>query len=81
MQSVEWSSGCVWRIRVWETYRGLFHGNIPLGNEPSGSIKCWGNYRVAAQLVASREVLTSTELVSWLISYLVSESSSTTMSI
>jgi hypothetical protein len=33
-----------------------------LGNEPSGSIKCW-DYRVAAQLVASRAVLSSTELV------------------
>jgi hypothetical protein len=34
-----------------------------LSNEPSGSIKCW-EYRVAAQLVASRAVLGSTELVS-----------------
>jgi hypothetical protein len=33
------------------------------GNEPSGSIKMLGNYRVAAQLVASRVVLGSTELV------------------
>jgi hypothetical protein len=33
-----------------------------LGNEPSGSMKCWGNYRVAAQLVASRVALSSTEL-------------------
>jgi hypothetical protein len=35
------------------------------GNEPSGSIKCWGTYRVAAQLMASRVVLSSTELVSY----------------
>jgi hypothetical protein len=35
-----------------------------LGNEPSGSIKMLGIYRVAAQLVASRAVLSSTELVS-----------------
>jgi hypothetical protein len=35
-----------------------------LGNEPSGSIKMPGIYRVAAQLVASRVVLSSTELVS-----------------
>jgi hypothetical protein len=35
-----------------------------LGNEPSGSIKLLGIYRVAAQLVASRAVLSSTELVS-----------------
>jgi hypothetical protein len=35
-----------------------------LGNESSGSIKMLGNYRVAAQLVASRVVLSSTELVS-----------------
>jgi hypothetical protein len=34
-----------------------------LGNEPSGSIKCWER-RMAAQLVASRVVLGSTELVS-----------------
>jgi hypothetical protein len=39
------------------------------GNGPSGSIKYWvicnilGNYRVAAQLLASRVVLSSTELV------------------
>jgi hypothetical protein len=35
-----------------------------LGNEPSGSIKMVGNYRVAAHLVASRAVLSSTELFS-----------------
>jgi hypothetical protein len=35
-----------------------------LGNEPSGSIKMLGKDRVAAQLVASRVVLSSTELVS-----------------
>jgi hypothetical protein len=34
-----------------------------LGNEPSSSINA-GNYRMAAQLVASRVVLSSTELVS-----------------
>jgi hypothetical protein len=34
-----------------------------LGNEPSGSINA-GNYRMAAQVVASRAVLSSTELVS-----------------
>jgi hypothetical protein len=34
-----------------------------LGNEPSGSIKMLGIYRVAAQVVASRAVLSSTELV------------------
>jgi hypothetical protein len=34
-----------------------------LGNEPSGSIKCW-ELPSAAQLVASRAVLSSTELVS-----------------
>jgi hypothetical protein len=34
-----------------------------LGNEPSGSIKMLGIYRVAAQLVASRVVLSSTELL------------------
>jgi hypothetical protein len=34
-----------------------------LGNEPSGSINA-GNYREAAQVVASRAVLSSTELVS-----------------
>jgi hypothetical protein len=34
------------------------------GYEPSGSIKCWGNYQVATQLVASRVVLSSIELVS-----------------
>jgi hypothetical protein len=35
-----------------------------LGTEPPGSIKMLGIYRVAAQLVASRVVLSSTELVS-----------------
>jgi hypothetical protein len=35
-----------------------------LSNEPSGSIKMLGIYRVAAQLVASRVVLSSTALVS-----------------
>jgi hypothetical protein len=35
-----------------------------LGNELSGSIKMLRIYRVAAQLVASRVVLSSTELVS-----------------
>jgi hypothetical protein len=34
------------------------------GNEPSDSIKMLGIYRVAAQLVASQVVLSSTELVS-----------------
>jgi hypothetical protein len=34
-----------------------------LGNEPSGSIKMLGICRVAAQLVASRVVFSSTELV------------------
>jgi hypothetical protein len=34
-----------------------------LGNEPSGSIKMLGIYRVAAQLVTSRVVLSSTDLV------------------
>jgi hypothetical protein len=34
-----------------------------LGNEPSGSIKCW-ELQVATQDVASRAVLSSTELVS-----------------
>jgi hypothetical protein len=33
------------------------------GNKPSGSIKMLGIYRVAAQLVATRVVLRSTELV------------------
>jgi hypothetical protein len=37
-----------------------------LGNEPSGSIKMLEFYRVAAQLVASRAVLSSTELVSYI---------------
>jgi hypothetical protein len=37
-----------------------------LGNEPSGSIKMLGICRVAAQLAASRVVLGSTELVSYL---------------
>jgi hypothetical protein len=44
-------------------------------NEPSGSIKCWDRisefvffiYRVAAQVVASRVVLSSTDLVSYLV--------------
>jgi hypothetical protein len=36
------------------------------GNEPLGSIKCWENHRVAAQLVASQVVLRSKELVSQL---------------
>jgi hypothetical protein len=35
-----------------------------LGTETSGSIKLLGNYRMAAQLVASRVVFSSTELVS-----------------
>jgi hypothetical protein len=34
-----------------------------LGNEPSGSINSW-ELRMAAQVVASRAVLSSTELVS-----------------
>jgi hypothetical protein len=36
-----------------------------LGNELSGSIKCW-ELRVTAQVVASRVVLSSTELVSYM---------------
>jgi hypothetical protein len=44
------------------------------GNEPSGSIKCWEIYRVAAQLLASRVVLSPTELVSWLVSMILSSS-------
>jgi hypothetical protein len=36
-----------------------------LGNEPSGSINMLGIYRMAAQLVASRVVLSFTELVSF----------------
>jgi hypothetical protein len=40
-------------------------GSCKLGNEPSGSINA-GNYRVAAQLVASRAVLGSTELVQFI---------------
>jgi hypothetical protein len=38
-------------------------GSCEHGNEPSGSIKCWGNSLVAAQLVASQEGLNSMELV------------------
>jgi hypothetical protein len=34
------------------------------GNEPSVSIKCWGNYRMAIQLVGSGVVLRYRELVS-----------------
>jgi hypothetical protein len=33
------------------------------GYEPSGSIKCLGNYQVATKLVASRVVFRSIELV------------------
>jgi hypothetical protein len=33
-------------------------GSCELGNEPSGSIKCW-DVRVAAQLAASQEGLSS----------------------
>jgi hypothetical protein len=39
-------------------------GSCELGNEPSGSIKFW-ELPVAAQVVASRAVLSSTELVSY----------------
>jgi hypothetical protein len=35
------------------------------GNKPSGSIKCWET--VATQLAASRVVLSSIDLVSWLV--------------
>jgi hypothetical protein len=35
------------------------------GSETSGSIKMLGMYRMAAQLVASRVVLSSTDLVSY----------------
>jgi hypothetical protein len=35
-----------------------------LGNEPSGSIKLLGIYRVGEERAASRVVLSSTELVS-----------------
>jgi hypothetical protein len=42
------------------------------GFEPSSSIKCLGNYRVAYQLVASRVVLSSTELLSSFVRSLVS---------
>jgi hypothetical protein len=43
---------------------GLFQveSSCKLGNETSGSIKMLGMYRVAAQLAASRAVLSSTEL-------------------
>jgi hypothetical protein len=33
------------------------------GIEPLGSVKYWGNYQVATQLVASRVVPSSVELV------------------
>jgi hypothetical protein len=33
------------------------------GIEPGGSIKCWGNSRVVAQLAASQEELSSMEFV------------------
>jgi hypothetical protein len=36
-----------------------------LANETSGSKKMLGNYRVAAQLLVSRVVLSPTELVSY----------------
>jgi hypothetical protein len=32
-------------------------------NEPLGTIKCWGITRVAAQMVDSRELLSSKKLV------------------
>jgi hypothetical protein len=35
------------------------------GNEPSSSIKCWENSRVAAQLAASKEGFGSTKLISF----------------
>jgi hypothetical protein len=34
--------------------RDMWRAVLECGNEPSGSIKCWGNYRLAAQLVVSR---------------------------
>jgi hypothetical protein len=37
-------------------------GSCEHGNEPSGSIKCWGNSCVAAQLAASQKELGSMEL-------------------
>jgi hypothetical protein len=41
-------------------------GSCERGNELSGPIKCREIYRVAAKLVASRAVLSSIELVSYL---------------
>jgi hypothetical protein len=45
----------------------ILESSCELGNEPSGSIKMLRIYRVA-QLVASQVVLSSTELVGWLVS-------------
>jgi hypothetical protein len=55
----------LWAGLVWlRIGTGGVESSCKLGNEPSGSIKCWVTYRVAAHLVASQVVLSSTELVS-----------------
>jgi hypothetical protein len=41
-----------------------FASSCEFGNQPSSPTKCWGNYQVATQLVVSRIVLSSIELVS-----------------
>jgi hypothetical protein len=52
----------LWTGLVWRRI-GTGGEFCELGNEPSGSINA-GNYRMAAQLVASRVVFGPTELVS-----------------
>jgi hypothetical protein len=45
------------------------------GNEHLGSIKSWDTmYQAATQLVASRVVLSSTELIGWLVRWCETES-------
>jgi hypothetical protein len=44
--------------------KGQEESSGEFGDEPSGFNKMLGNYRVASQLVASRVVLSSIELVS-----------------
>jgi hypothetical protein len=51
----------VWNGLVWLRI-GISGSSCESGNEPSGFIKCWGNYRVATQLVATRVLLSSMEL-------------------
>jgi hypothetical protein len=55
----------MWTGLVWLRIGTGGESSCEFDIEPSGSIKCWESYQEISQLVASRVVLSSIELVSW----------------